>query len=72
MFRCEDLEQYVKEVNSNKRNMLILNKADFLTKKQRQAWARHFDACQIKVVFFSASLAAENIIPEEEVRIIMN
>lgn len=65
MFRCEDLEHYVKEVDVNKCNLLILNKADFLTKSQRRSWAKHFDACQIRVIFFSATLSAEDVIPEE-------
>lgn len=65
MFRCEDLEHYVKEVDSNKYNLLILNKADFLTNSQRRAWAKHFDSCHIRVIFFSATQAADNTIPEE-------
>ena len=35
LFRCEDLENYVKEVNKNKVNVLLINKADFLTQAQR-------------------------------------
>lgn len=65
LFRCEDLERYVKEVDANKLNLLILNKADFLTRAQRRAWALHFDSCQTRVAFFSATLAAEDSIPEE-------
>ena len=35
LFRCEDLEKYVKEVNENKGNMILINKADLLTEGQR-------------------------------------
>ena len=35
LFRCEDLESYVTEVNNHKVNVLLINKADFLTQKQR-------------------------------------
>lgn len=35
LFRCPDLEKYVKEVNPNKRNVLLINKADLLSENQR-------------------------------------
>ena len=35
LFRCEDLESYVKEVGKDKVNVILLNKADFLTDEQR-------------------------------------
>ncbi len=35
LFRCTDLEKYVKEVDKNKKNILLINKADLLTMKQR-------------------------------------
>ena len=54
LFRCEDLERYVKEVDENKLNVILCNKADFLSYKQRHAWARYFDSVGISVVFFSA------------------
>lgn len=59
LFRCEDLEHYVKEVNSDKLNMILLNKADFLTDEQREEWAKYFTDINIHVAFFSATLAAE-------------
>lgn len=59
LFRCEDLERYVKEVNPNKMNMILINKADFLTESQRTAWAEYFTKSNIKVAFFSATLAAQ-------------
>ena len=34
-FRCTDLEQYVKEVDPNKENILLINKADFLNESIR-------------------------------------
>lgn len=54
LFRCEDLELYVKEVDANKQNILLLNKADFLTDEQRKVWAEYFDSQKIKIAFFSA------------------
>lgn len=54
LFRCEDLENYVKEVSKNKINMILLNKADFLTKEQRECWAHYFTNIGVKVAFFSA------------------
>ncbi|KAG5684665.1 hypothetical protein PVAND_013883 [Polypedilum vanderplanki] len=54
LFRNEDLEKYVKEVNPDKQNLLLINKADYLTDEQRAIWAEYFDNQNIKAVFFSA------------------
>jgi large subunit GTPase 1 len=59
LFRSEDLERYVKAVDSRKENLLLVNKADMLTLEQRQAWADHFQEAGISYKFFSASLAKE-------------
>lgn len=66
LFRCEDLEHYVKEVNTEKLNMILINKADFLTSKQRQAWAEYFTDRNIRIAFFSALLSAQKIKEESE------
>ncbi|XKL67927.1 hypothetical protein PGB90_003418 [Kerria lacca] len=60
LFRCEDLERYVKEVNSKKLNLILCNKADFLTSIQRLRWARYFDSIGVTVVFFSALKSSNN------------
>ncbi len=57
LFRSEDLERYVKEVDSKKSNLLLVNKADMLTLEQRQAWADYFTQEGIEFRFFSAQLA---------------
>lgn len=59
LFRSEDLEKYVKEVSGDKMNMILINKADFLTAEQRAIWAEYFDREGMKVAFYSATLAAE-------------
>lgn len=66
LFRCEDLELYVKEVDPEKLNMILLNKADFLTDEQREAWAKYFADINLHVAFFSATLAAEKRKIQEE------
>lgn len=66
LFRSEDLERYVKEVDSNKQNILLLNKADFLTEEQRKLWAEYFDSQNIKIAFFSAIEAPNEIIEESD------
>lgn len=66
LFRCEDLERYVKEVNPDKLNMILFNKADFLTDEQREAWAKYFTDINVRVAFFSATLAAEKQQIQEE------
>ena len=57
LFRSEDLEKYVKEVDSRKNNLLLVNKADMMTLAQREAWADYFEDMRINYKFFSASLA---------------
>lgn len=54
LFRCEDLEIYVKEIDDKKMNMLLINKADLLNENQRKFWASYFDTIGVKVCFFSA------------------
>ncbi|CAG0890243.1 unnamed protein product, partial [Cyprideis torosa] len=54
LFRCPDLEKYVREVKSSKMNVLLLNKADFLTYSQRRSWAEWFQSEGMKVIFYSA------------------
>ncbi|KAI0720012.1 P-loop containing nucleoside triphosphate hydrolase protein [Cerioporus squamosus] len=67
-FRCEDLEAYVQDVEGaegeagtgkgKRRSLLLINKADLLTAKQRKLWADYFDAQNVKYAFFSAANAA--------------
>jgi len=59
LFRCEDLEKYVKEVDKKKNNLLLVNKADMMTLEQRQLWADYFVEHDINFRFFSAELAKE-------------
>jgi large subunit GTPase 1 len=59
LFRSEDLERYVKDVDGKKENLLLVNKADMLTLEQRKAWANHFTKARIAYKFFSAHLAKE-------------
>ena len=59
LFRSEDLERYVKEVDPSKENLLLVNKADMMTLRQRSAWAEYFEEKRIKYTFFSAELAKE-------------
>ncbi|CEP09757.1 hypothetical protein [Parasitella parasitica] len=66
LFRSADLENYVKEVDENKANLLLINKADFLTPKQRKSWADFFDSQGIQYTFFSAAIAAKTLQEEQE------
>jgi len=59
LFRCEDLERYVKEVDPKKRNLLLINKSDMLTDDMREQWATYFEEKGINYKFFSAYLAKE-------------
>ncbi|KAJ8326072.1 hypothetical protein QVD99_006581 [Batrachochytrium dendrobatidis] len=66
LFQCKDLEKYVKEVSPVKKNLLLINKADLLTAKQREAWADYFDEQGISYKFFSAAMAKKKIVLEQE------
>lgn len=57
LFRSEDLEKYVKEVDPQKTNLLLVNKADMMTLEQRKIWASYFKEKAINFQFFSAALA---------------
>ncbi|KAJ3493663.1 hypothetical protein NLG97_g4590 [Lecanicillium saksenae] len=59
LFRSEDLENYVKDVDPKKENLLLINKADMMSHKQRHAWAKHLKKAGIAFRFFSAHLAKE-------------
>lgn len=61
LFRSDDLEKYVKEVNPQKMNMILVNKSDLLTEEQRKYWAEYFDEQGIMTAFFSAALATEEL-----------
>lgn len=55
LYLCEDLIKYVDEAfGGHKINMVLLNKADFLTAEQRTAWGLYFKRRNIKAIFFSA------------------
>ncbi|TFY83404.1 hypothetical protein EWM64_g612 [Hericium alpestre] len=68
-FRCEDLEEYVQDIEGpegegerssgggKRRNLLLINKADLLTRNQRLRWADYFDSQGIRYAFFSAAKA---------------
>ncbi|TID19211.1 hypothetical protein CANINC_003781 [Pichia inconspicua] len=66
LFRSRDLEKYVKELNPLKRNLLLVNKADLLTFKQRLVWAKYFKENGIKYTFFSAAKANEILEKQKE------
>jgi len=65
LFRSEDLEVYVKDVNPKKENLLLINKADMMTYHQRRIWANYLKGAGIAYKFFSAHLAKEQIEAEE-------
>lgn len=65
LFYCEDLEKYVKEISKDKINVVLVNKADFLSQSQRQYWADYFAAKNLRAVFFSAIADSESPIIEE-------
>ena len=47
------------EVDPEKRNLLLVNKADLMTLEQRKGWADWFEGQGIRFAFYSARLAKE-------------
>ncbi|KAG6006246.1 hypothetical protein E4U21_007209 [Claviceps maximensis] len=68
LFRSEDLESYVKDIDPKKENLLLINKADMMTPAQRKAWAKHLKQAGISYKFFSAQLAKEMIEARDQER----
>jgi uncharacterized membrane protein len=56
LFRCAELEHYVHDIDPSKRCLLLINKADLLTERQRRAWASYFREKGIDFVFWSAAV----------------
>lgn len=66
LFRSVDLERYVKEIDERKQNLLLVNKADLLTRKQRISWAKYFLSKDISFTFYSALKANELLERQKE------
>ena len=54
-----------------KSNILLINKADFLTEEQRKGWTAYFDSINLEHAFYSAAAAAalaskKEVISEED------
>ncbi|KNC50777.1 uncharacterized protein AMSG_06673 [Thecamonas trahens ATCC 50062] len=54
LFRCTSLEDYVKDIDPTKRNILLVNKADLVPREIRLQWAAAWEEAGIEAVFFSA------------------
>jgi large subunit GTPase 1 len=65
LFRCPDVDTYVKEVSNDKKCLLLVNKADLLTTRQRLEWAAYFTKMDIPFIFFSAAMAKQKLEEDE-------
>lgn len=63
LFRSADLEAYVKEVDSTKNNLLLVNKSDLLSPEHIRKWRDYFRDNNLDAVFWSALLggSVENV-----------
>jgi large subunit GTPase 1 len=57
LYYCEDLKTYMKELSAEKEMLLLINKADFLTEKQRESWVEYFNSIDMPFVFYSAKIS---------------
>jgi large subunit GTPase 1 len=60
-YRCPDLEKYVKEMDTKKENILLINKSDLLSDPVRKAWNKYLNDHGINHIFFSAKSEQEKI-----------
>ena len=68
-FMCPDLAEYVKEIDSKKKYLLLVNKSDFLNDKQREYWSAKFIKESYEFIFFSAISSintAEEALPRKD------
>ena len=56
-----DLEAYARELVPPKPMVVVVNKADYLSRMQQREWARHFEGRGVKVLFFSARQQQEQL-----------
>ena len=61
VYYTEDLVKYAAEQDPPRPVLLILNKADYLTDMQRNAWSRYFLKRKIMFVFYSAHFAQTEV-----------
>jgi large subunit GTPase 1 len=67
LFRSADLEKYASEFDPPKKCVLLVNKADLLSRQQIEIWRRYFDEHNIKAIFWSATdLPKLASVPEED------
>lgn len=65
-FRCEDLDNYLKESDPKKLCVLLVNKADFLSPALIKHWKDYFDEQKIPHFFFSAKKEITKIQEEKK------
>lgn len=53
-FRNEDLENYAKELDPNKSNILLLNKADLINEEVKEKWVTYLNNNNIDFILFSS------------------
>ncbi|VDK37835.1 unnamed protein product [Taenia asiatica] len=67
LFFSTSLNDYIREVDSHKETVVLINKSDFLTRDQRDSWAKYFDSVGVRVLFFSA-LNSKNQIHTQNIK----
>lgn len=51
----------MKEVNHNKRNLLLINKSDLISEEMRELWSQYLNGRGIDHIFFSAKIEQTKI-----------
>ena len=65
-FRCEDLDNYVREVSKLKKTFLLVNKADLIPASVRKCISVNLSKMGIRHAFFSALIEQEKIDIQDE------
>jgi len=60
-YRCEDFEQYAKEIDASKINLMLINKADLVDESVRNLWSKWFIKNNVQHLYFSAKEEQEKL-----------
>lgn len=61
LYYCGDLQEYAREIHPEKKIILLINKADYLSFDQCRTWGEYLKSVGLEFVFYSAKSASESV-----------
>eukprot|EP00698_Gefionella_okellyi_P024963 TRINITY_DN898_c0_g2_i1.p1 TRINITY_DN898_c0_g2~~TRINITY_DN898_c0_g2_i1.p1 ORF type:complete len:655 (-),score=150.50 TRINITY_DN898_c0_g2_i1:1598-3460(-) len=68
LYQCADVPAYVNDIDPKKKNVLLINKADFLPEDYRRHWWEYFESQGMHVLFFSANAEVDRLLADQQRR----